>query len=375
MKKETSLEVSIFNRSDYSRAKFDKFASNRKIVVERLWNEAFLRDEVKFAYLDDFIAWGWLDLMKMDRDILTDAVRLFYFFGDDNLYDAKKKKVGKLKDEFSTKVFGRDVVLNGELVNDLLGIKRVDGPRVAPSNFNYLEACKVVYKDANLRKVVLDVKKFDVDTRLLHLMLSHTINARQGGYADVNKDDIFWMYHIMIGNPPNLGELMVQRMVRGVGWCRSNDKYHLPFGKFVSALIEKIVGTIPKDELREPGIGKAIIDAGALKQMKFKKIQESGMWYKPRREEEEEVEEEEEEVNVEDEEGGVSNQMLMQTMTEGFARINAWQDSIDTWRGEVDMWRGNVDARLKSMEDFQYGRRFDGSGPSGGDAGNDSMDL
>lgn len=59
--------------------------------------------------------------------------------------------------------------------------------------------------------------------------------------------------------------------------------------------------------------------------------------------------------------------MLMNTMMEGFARMNAWLESVDTWRGDLDIWRGNVDARLKSMEDFHYGRRIDETGPSGGD--------
>lgn len=57
----------------------------------------------------------------------------------------------------------------------------------------------------------------------------------------------------------------------------------------------------------------------------------------------------------------------MHTIVEGFARINAWQESVDAWRGDVDAWRGNVDARLKSIEDFHYGRRNDEMGPSGGE--------
>lgn len=224
---------------------------------------------MKFEYLDNLIDWEWWPLLIMERDFLSTVVRLFCFFGDDNLYDGKKK-IRKVKDQFPIKVFGRDLLVNGEFVNELLGIDKVDGPKSIPHGFNYVKACQVVYKNKNLTEFVGDVKKFDVHTRILHLIITHTLNPRQGGHAVVNREYIFWLCKITQGNPLNLGEFIVQRMVKGVGWCKSVNDYMLPCGKFVSQLIEKVVGPFPRDELSEPGIGKAKIDKGDLKQMKFK---------------------------------------------------------------------------------------------------------
>lgn len=213
--------------------------------------------------------------MKLERDVFPCAVRLFYFFCDTNEYDDKGKKKGsKFKDHFSTQVFGEEVEVDDVLINELLGIKHVSGPKSVPHDFNntskLVEACQLVYNDRDLTGFVNKVGKFDVHTRILHLMISHTFNPRQGGHVVVNKEDIFWMSQIMKGNPPNLREFIAQRMVKGIGWCRSNDKYLLPYGKFVSLMIEKINEVIPTDEERIPGIEMAKLGVAGLHLMKFK---------------------------------------------------------------------------------------------------------
>lgn len=129
-------------------------------------------------------------------------------------------------------------------------------------------------------------------------------------------------------------------MVKGVEWCRSNDKKCvLPYGKFVSQMIEKLHGNIPTSELREPGIGLAMIDEAALKVMHFKFNLLTS-----------EYEKEEEEVG--EKEDGPTNQMLRNFMIERFDRLDANQ--------------ARIEARLKILEDACLGQRRGGEGSSGG---------
>lgn len=53
-KGKTSVEVSVFYRSDHSCAKFIQCTSNRAVGAERVWDYNFLKNSVKFAYLEKF---------------------------------------------------------------------------------------------------------------------------------------------------------------------------------------------------------------------------------------------------------------------------------------------------------------------------------
>lgn len=189
---------------------FNSLANNRKIGIERIGDEIFLRNVVKFKYLEDLKTWGWWDLLSMERDVFPCAIRLFYFFGDDHEYNDNGKRLEtKYKDQFTIMVFGEEVVVNGELIIDLLGIKHTSGPSKVPNDFNntikVVEACRVAYNNEGLDSFVNKVGDFNIHARILHLMISHTLNARQGIHAIVNKEYVFWMSQIMMGNPPNLG--------------------------------------------------------------------------------------------------------------------------------------------------------------------------
>lgn len=320
-RRETYLEVSKFSVSR-PRALFDIHASTRKINVERWWDEIFLRNVVKFEYLNNLKRWGWWNLLSLDNEIMSEGVRLFYFFGDEHeRNDRGQKLVTKCKGQFITKVYGQEVVVNGDLINDFLGITERRGPKTIPSRFHStpgaLTAAREIFKNQNLEAFVSKPKNLDIHARILHLMFTHTLNPRQGNHAVITKEDAFLMSHVMNGFPPNLGEFIAQKMVKRVEICRELDDNKgggLPFWKLVSSLIEYIHGTIPISEVREPARGMAPLDVAGLGVMDFIRDPQTGLWVRR---------EEEEEVNVEGEEGGVSNQMLMNTMVEGFAKMNA----------------------------------------------------
>ena len=61
--------------------------------------------------------------------------------------------------------------MNGELINDLLEIQARGGEEMIPPNFDYVEACKVVYGDNGITAFISDVGKLDLHTGLLHLLV------------------------------------------------------------------------------------------------------------------------------------------------------------------------------------------------------------
>lgn len=72
-RRKTYLEVSTF-RAPHTHMSFDMNVSTRKISVERLWDENFLRNIVKFEYLDQLKSWGWWKLLSLGREIISEEL-------------------------------------------------------------------------------------------------------------------------------------------------------------------------------------------------------------------------------------------------------------------------------------------------------------
>lgn len=79
-------------------------------------------------------------------------------------------------------VYGEKVVVNGGLINDLLEITHRSGPSTIPRKFNCtrdaIEAAQVIFRNPNLNEFVSKPKDLDIHVRILHLMVSHTLNHR-----------------------------------------------------------------------------------------------------------------------------------------------------------------------------------------------------
>lgn len=190
-KGKTLVEVSVFYRSNHSRAKFIERTSNREVGAERVWDYNFLKNNVKFSYLEKFEEWGWWPLLASSRDILTDVAKVFYFFGNETEYNDKGKKMGLFKDSFVTKVFDVQIEITVKKINKMLGIKHVSRPKSIPHDFNFVEACRVVYDDPRITEFVGKVRKLNVRNRILHLMFSHTLIPKKGGMRTFPRKKIF----------------------------------------------------------------------------------------------------------------------------------------------------------------------------------------
>ena len=138
-------------------AKLDDF------IVERLFDKDLLRKEISFRFLDDLIAWNWWNLIDSHHDIWINAVRAFYFFGDNKNYDSDgaEKRGQEFSDCFSTTVLGIEFPVNGDVINELIGVRALGGEKSIPNNFDYIEACKIVYGNNNIVDFVDDVSKLD----------------------------------------------------------------------------------------------------------------------------------------------------------------------------------------------------------------------
>ena len=173
-----SVHVSWFNNSDQFNA-FNAAYKTRTVIIERLFDEILLRD-MEFRFMKHLEEWGWWNLIDSRHQVWPNAVRAFYFFGDNRAYDRTggEKEGEACSDNFTTTVLGSKLTVNKNIINRLLGF-RTSGETHIPTNFNYVEACRVVYRDNRINAYVDDVKRLDAHTRILHLMVCQCLSSRQ----------------------------------------------------------------------------------------------------------------------------------------------------------------------------------------------------
>jgi len=259
-----SIHVSRFNKK-HSLDDFLKVCSNRIVLVERKV-EYRLMVKLKFRFLKDLEDWKWWKLISFNQDVYVNAVRMFYFCGDNQKYDAQGNviKGGESDDEFTTKVLGKEFKVNAQLINELLGIEAGLGNDIIPENVSLVEACKVVYRNAGITEFVSDLGQFDLHTRLLHLLICQCFNMKKGSFALISRNEMFILYRIIQRSPPDLGSIIVRKMVQAVEWSKKVENNHsLPYGKLVSRIVKHFCD-VPSNEAVEkeptlPKINDAVI--------------------------------------------------------------------------------------------------------------------
>ena len=141
-----------------------------------------------------------------------------------------------------------------------------------------MEACKVVFGDDGIDKFVEDVKKLDAHTRILHLMVCQCLDLRQGSYTAISKEDMYFMYKIILNDPSNLGAFITRRMIRAIGWSKNKDNnYGLPYGKLASLLVGSKC-RVPSYELAATTVTLQTLNKAALRKMNFVLKKETNEW-------------------------------------------------------------------------------------------------
>lgn len=268
-----SVDISRFEGNKFD--DFKKHCKDRNILVERDFNDALLR-KIEFKFMKDLQDWKWYDLLISNAVILPNCVRAFYFFGDNDNVDANGEKYGtKHIDQFINNVLGKQILINGDVVNDFLGLEKQGESRI-PSNFDFVRACRIVYGRPRLETWVDNVKWLDVHTRFLHLMVVQALVPRSGNYTSICPLDMYLMCKIIEKQPPNLGVFIARRMTKAIGWSHSTNKYKLPYGVIVSNLVRKEVGRIPRNEVTSEEVTVKKIQRRTLLKMDF--IEVDGKW-------------------------------------------------------------------------------------------------
>ena len=323
-----SVHVSWFNDDQFN--KFNAACKNRKLIIERLFDQVLL-EMMNFRFMDDLVDWGWWKLIDNTHRVRPNAVRAFYFFGNNIAYDRTGGEIegGTSSDNFISTVLGSKFTVNKNIINRQLGF-RATGDTHIPTNFNYVEACRVVYRDNDIDAFVDDVKRLDAHTRILHLMVCQCLNLRQGSFTNISKEDMYFMSKIILKYPPNLGAFITRRMVRGLGWSKSKDNnYRLPYGKMASLLVD-CKCRMPTYELAANTVTLKKLNKAALHKMNFVLNEETYEWVKklaPREEVAENVNEE-------------PNAALQDRNDVGFAAMQA----------RLDAGLAGIHARLDDME-------------------------
>lgn len=392
---------------------------NLLLIRRYWWKKAFdLGYLISFipAYLDTLREWGWTDYLRIKKYTMPEIIKHFYFFGQDKNYDDKGAVVCQWDASIlPTKLFNEKIIITAQMVNEIIGVNVTDGPELFPkmNAEERMKFAKIVFKKEHLDtfpRELIRVSNLDVPERILHYIVANSFFGRSRA-SEVTDLDLFCMSKIMKEEPLNLGAFMVAKMGEACVRVRGDKPFHCPYGKLITLLCEQIFGEsrLRGMERVEAAEGDGLRDTVNLMSFEFRGVRRISPGFEnldqaiadilsgnvqPKRKRgqkkyrmkglpieglifgqpsgqklevsSEEVEEEgAEPVREQNVGGGVTNEMIMNTLVQGFARI-------DAWREEVDVWRGIVDSRLQSMEEFHYGRRFDGFGPSKG--GDDSME-
>ena len=122
-----SIHVSRFNKK-HSIEDFLKACRTRIVLIERKV-EYRLMVAIMFRFLKNLENWKWWKLISLEQDVYVNAVRMFYFCGDNHAYDAQGnvKKGEDSEAEFTTKVLGKEFRVNAQLINELLGVEAGEG--------------------------------------------------------------------------------------------------------------------------------------------------------------------------------------------------------------------------------------------------------
>lgn len=108
--------------------RFEQKIDKRNVLIERVWDEKFFRDELNFEFLKRLKDWGWWPLFSDNRSIYPHAVKAFYFFSDNGCYVNGELK-GPYTSKLTTRVLNKDIVVDGDKHNRILRITHVNGDK------------------------------------------------------------------------------------------------------------------------------------------------------------------------------------------------------------------------------------------------------
>lgn len=243
----SSNKVNTFPSSPrYGRDVFDKYAAGKEVLIERSLNLDHLRGYIP-EYINTLEEWGWTNFLQTKKYVMPSIVKHFYFFGEDKVYDIKGAVVGHREMlELPTKIFNERFTVSVDMVNEIVGVRRTEGPSAMPKMTEgvKLEYIKTVFKKEHLSAIPADYMKvsyLDIPERILHYVIGQCFFARKRA-SEITDLDLFCMTRIMKNEPFNFGAFVIAKMHDACVRVRGDRPYHCQFGKIITLLCERIFG-------------------------------------------------------------------------------------------------------------------------------------
>lgn len=269
-----SNEVNTFPSSArYSRDVFEKNAAAKEVLIERSLNLKHLGRRIP-DYLSTLEEWGWTEFLQSKKYVMPNVVKHFYFFGEDKVYDNKGGVVGQREFlELPTKLFNRKFTVSVDMVNEIMGIRRFDGPSALPKMTEAFkqECLKIVFKKEHLQVIPAEFVKvsyLDIPERILHYMIGKCFFARNRA-TEITDLDLFCMSRIMKNEPFNFGAFVIAKMHEACVRVRGDRPYHCQFGKIITLLCERIFGVERLRDVEKIEDNKDSLE-DAIRLMRFK---------------------------------------------------------------------------------------------------------
>lgn len=295
--------------SAIEKQKFDSDFQRRKVNPGRNFDFKFLA-QIGFPYLQDFESWGWMPMLSLKRKIYTYLVKVFYFNGVNKSYDHEENNTDYNNNDveqklarFETYVLGTHMEMTRYVLQRAIGesIRGCD----YPDDYDVVGACRVIFRNPNLTQACFDTKDLSLHNRILHLIVTQSLNPRAGNFTRMSKEDVWWMHKIIIRDPPDLVGWMISHMQFAIKANKNETStLGLPYGQVISEVLDDGgLGLELREEILEDALCQDFTKK-SLKQMGYVFDQERKEWIKGRNVEKNDIVEK---ALVEDDEGRPSS--------------------------------------------------------------------
>ncbi|GAV76646.1 hypothetical protein CFOL_v3_20119 [Cephalotus follicularis] len=180
--------------------------------------------------------------------------------------------------EIKTKVNKIVINFDDKLLGNILGVP-ADGSRFFetkkwPGDPNLvLEDClRVFYPNKNVfGGMAKPTNLLCVERRLLHHIVATHVLPTSDGHEKMSYQDLYIMWHMVIGKPLNLPHLIIKNMIR----ANSKVDGTLPYGMVITKIISHF-GTVVSNKVASRVDVGDIYNTSSLKRMGWKRVFEAG---------------------------------------------------------------------------------------------------
>src|SRR5262249_23248208 len=150
-----------------------------------------------FPILNVLEAVGLLSLCTLIEPHFPHLIQIFY---NNLLPDTDEDELS-----FSTYVKGTDFHVDADFISQIIGCPNSGVDDFNLDNFDRQLATTTIFGEGNIwQGRTYTASDLTFQNRLLHWVVNHIINPRTGSLGFFNEYHLFFLYHILVGNPINI---------------------------------------------------------------------------------------------------------------------------------------------------------------------------